>query len=132
MLVQKLLKPCEKIGESYNIECYNCSYEKPRWRKLRNKHYLYVDIASLKPVVRKLLKQNSHREKSIIRSLNVRWLYDKALAKSCKSLSRRIPIPATHLENVAYGRDLVNKLAKLWHDLICRILISPLTCSSCG
>jgi hypothetical protein len=28
MLVQKLIKPCEKIGVNYSIECYNCSHEK--------------------------------------------------------------------------------------------------------
>jgi hypothetical protein len=36
----------------------------PCREKSRNRHYLYVDITSLKPTERKLLKQNSHREKS--------------------------------------------------------------------
>jgi hypothetical protein len=39
---------------------------------------------------------------------DVRLLYDKAPPKSCKSLSRRIPTSATHLENVEYDGDLVN------------------------
>jgi hypothetical protein len=34
---------------------------------------------------------------------------------------------ATHLENMEYDRDLVNKSVKLLHDLVCRILISSLT-----
>jgi hypothetical protein len=96
-------------------------------KKSRNKHYLYVDIASLKPIVRNLLKQNSHRKKSTMQCLNVRWFYDKTPTKSCKSLSRRMPISTTHLENVEYGNDLVNKSAKLLYDLVCRIQISPMT-----
>jgi hypothetical protein len=43
--------------------------------------------------------------------------------KSCKSLSLHMSI--THLSNVASGKDFVNKLATLLHDLICKILISP-------
>jgi hypothetical protein len=35
MLVQKLLKPCGKIGENYNIECHNCFHEKPLWGKIK-------------------------------------------------------------------------------------------------
>jgi hypothetical protein len=55
MLVQKLLNHVGKTGESYNIECHNCSYKKTHvGKKSRNIHYLYVDIASLKPIVRKL------------------------------------------------------------------------------
>jgi hypothetical protein len=52
---------------------------------------------------------------------------DKALPKSYKSLSRRISIPATHLENMEYDGDLVNKSVKLSHNLIYRILIFLLT-----
>jgi hypothetical protein len=64
---EKILKPGGKIGESYNIKCHNCSHEKPLWeKKSRSIHYIYVDIDSLKPIVRKLLKQNSHRKKSIM------------------------------------------------------------------
>jgi DNA-directed RNA polymerase subunit RPC12/RpoP len=49
----------EKIRESYNIECHNCSHKNLCGEKSKNIHYLYVDIASLKFIVRKLLKQNS-------------------------------------------------------------------------
>jgi hypothetical protein len=47
--------------------------------------------------------------------------------KSCKYLSRRITILVTHLENMKYDMDLMNKSAKLLLDLIYMILISPLT-----
>jgi hypothetical protein len=126
-LVQKLIKPYGKIGESYRIECRNYSYDKPLWEKIKKQILSYINIASLKDIVRELLMQNSHREKSTMLYFGVRLFYDKAPTKSCKSLNRRIPISATHLENVEYGRDLVNKSVKLLHDLICRILISPLT-----
>jgi hypothetical protein len=59
--------------------------------------------------------------------LDVRLFYDKTLPKSCKSLSRRISTPATHLENVEYSRNLVNKSAKLLHDLIYKMLMSQFT-----
>jgi hypothetical protein len=58
--------------------------------------------------------------------LNCQMTYDKAHPKFCKSLSQCIQISVTHLENVQYGRDLVNKSVKLSHDLICRMLISPI------
>ena len=32
---------------------------------------------------------------------------------SCKSLSLLIPMPSMHLRNAVYGRDFVNKSAKL-------------------
>jgi hypothetical protein len=38
----------------------------------------------------------------------------------------------THLSNMARGKDFVNKLVKLSHDLICKILISPPSYNSCG
>jgi hypothetical protein len=55
-----------KIEKSYNIKYHNCSHEKPMWGKIKEYTLSYVDIASLKPIMRKLLKQNSHREKSTI------------------------------------------------------------------
>jgi hypothetical protein len=55
-----------KTGESYNIKCHNCSHEKLMWRKIKKYALSYIDIASLKPIVRKLLKQNSYTKKSII------------------------------------------------------------------
>jgi hypothetical protein len=57
---------------------------------------------------------------------------ENLLPKPYRSLSLRIPMSFTHLSNVARGRDFVNKLAKLPHDLICKILISPPSYSSCG
>jgi hypothetical protein len=33
---------------------------------------------------------------------------------------------------MASGKDFVNKSTRLLHDLICKILISPLSCNSCG
>jgi hypothetical protein len=36
----------------------------PCGEKIKKQTLCYVDIASLKPIVRELLKQNSHREKS--------------------------------------------------------------------
>jgi hypothetical protein len=53
-----------KIGERNNLECHNCSHEKPLWEKIRQQALSYVDIASLKSIVRKLLNQNPHRGKS--------------------------------------------------------------------
>jgi hypothetical protein len=50
----------------------------------------------------------------------------------CKSLSLRIPMPFTHLLNVARGKDFINKSVKLSHYLICKILIFPLSGNSCG
>jgi hypothetical protein len=44
---------------------------------------------------------------------------------SCKSLSLLIPMPSIHLQDAEYGRDFVNKSARLSHDLVCKILISP-------
>jgi hypothetical protein len=35
-------------------------------------------------------------------------------------------MPLTHLSNVARGKDFVNKLAKLSHDLICKILMGKI------
>jgi hypothetical protein len=55
-----------KTGESYNIECRNCSHEKSLWKKIKKQILSYIDIPSLKPIVRNFLKQNSHREKSIM------------------------------------------------------------------
>ena len=40
---------------------------------------------------------------------------------SCKSLSLFIPMPSTHLRNAEYGRDFVNKSARLSHDLVCKM-----------
>lgn len=37
----------------------------------------------------------------------------------------------TNLSNVARGKDFVNKLAKLSHDLIYKIFISLPSCNSC-
>jgi hypothetical protein len=54
MLVQKLLKLCEKTGESYIIEYRNCFYENPMWGKIKKQTLSYIDIASLKSIVRKL------------------------------------------------------------------------------
>jgi hypothetical protein len=34
--------------------------------KIKKQTLSYIDIVSLKPIVRKLLKQNSHKEKSIM------------------------------------------------------------------
>jgi hypothetical protein len=48
----------------------------------------------------------------------------------CKFLSLRIPMPFTHLSNVPRGKDFVNKSAKLSHDLIYKILMSPPSCNS--
>jgi hypothetical protein len=79
-----------------------------------------VVIVLLEPL--NIVQNEYHLQKT----LNIRWLYDKAPPKSYKSLSRRITIPATHLENVKYDRDLVNKLAKILHDLLCRMQIFPI------
>jgi hypothetical protein len=46
----------EKIGESNNIYCHNCSHENPLWGKIKKHTLFYIDIASLKPIVRKLFK----------------------------------------------------------------------------
>lgn len=51
---------------------------------------------------------------------------------SCKSRSRRIPIPWTYFRNVEFGRDLINKSARFSHDLICKMFISPLFWRSWG
>ena len=51
---------------------------------------------------------------------------------SCKSLSLFIPMPSTHLWNAEYGRDFVNKYARLSRDLVCKISISPFFWSSWG
>jgi hypothetical protein len=56
MHVQKLLKPLRKIGENNNIQCYNCSHEKPCGEKNKKQTLSYIDIASLKYIMRKLLK----------------------------------------------------------------------------
>jgi hypothetical protein len=52
-----------KIGENYSMECHNCSRGKPLWEKIKEHTLSYVDISSLKHIVRKPLKQNSHRKK---------------------------------------------------------------------
>jgi hypothetical protein len=44
------------------------------------------------------------------------WLQEETPPKSYKSLSWHIPVSSTHLENVAYGRNLVNKSVKLSQD----------------
>ena len=43
-----------------------------------------------------------------------------------------IPMPSTHLRNAEYGRDFVNKSARLSQDLVCKISISPFFWSSWG
>jgi hypothetical protein len=47
---------------------------------------------------------------------------------SCKHLSLLIPIPSTHFWNVEYGRDFVNRSARLSQDFVCKMLIFPFSC----
>jgi hypothetical protein len=49
----------------------------------------------------------------------------------CNFLNLCIPMPLTHLSNVAKGKYFVNRLARLSHDLICKILISRPSCNLC-
>jgi hypothetical protein len=56
----------------------------------------------------------------------------ESFPEPCKSLSLYILMHLTHLSNMASGKDFINKSARLLHDLICKILISPLYCNSCG
>jgi hypothetical protein len=42
----------------------------------------------------------------------------ESLPESCKSLSLRIAMPLTNVSNVARGKDIVNRSARLLHDLI--------------
>ena len=42
-----------------------------------------------------------------------------------KSLSRLIPIPKMYFWNNDVGKDFVNKSARLSHDFVCDISISP-------
>jgi hypothetical protein len=48
-----------------------------------------------------------------------------------KSFSLHILMSFTHLLNVVRGKDFINKSAKLSHNLIRKIFISPLSCNSC-
>jgi hypothetical protein len=45
-----------KKGESYIIECHNCSHIDPLWRKIKEHTLSYIDIVSLKSIVTKLVK----------------------------------------------------------------------------
>jgi hypothetical protein len=47
---------------------------------------------------------------------------------SCKHLSLLIPIYWTHLSNVEYGRDFVNKSVRLSQDFVCKIFIFSFVC----
>jgi hypothetical protein len=62
----------------------------------------------------------------------IRISYRGSIPKPCKYLSLLIPKPLLHLSNIAKGNDFVNKFALLIQDFICKILISPCCCSSCG
>ena len=44
---------------------------------------------------------------------------------TCKSLSRLIPISKIYFWNNDVGKDFVNKFARLSHDFVCKISISP-------
>ena len=97
----------------------------PDGGKIRKQTYSCDDIASLKPSMRKL-ESKTHIGKRVQCDVCDGLLQEDAPPDPCKSLSRRIPIPLTHLRNVEYDRDLVNKSARLSHDLVCKTLISPL------
>lgn len=49
-----------------------------------------------------------------------------------KTRSCLIPIPWMHFWNVEFGKDFVNRSARLSHDLVCKISISPFFCNSWG
>jgi hypothetical protein len=52
--------------------------------------------------------------------------------KPLKSLSLLMPMSLTYLLNIAKANDFVNKSARLSQDFVCKIQISPCSCSSCG
>ena len=47
---------------------------------------------------------------------------------TCKSLSRLIPISKIYFWNNDVGKDFMNKSARLSHDFVCKISISPFFC----
>jgi DNA-directed RNA polymerase subunit RPC12/RpoP len=53
-LCKNFRNPVGKTGESYNIECHNCSHEKLMWGKIKKQALSCFDIASLKSILRKL------------------------------------------------------------------------------
>ena len=50
--------------------------------------------------------------------------------KPCKYLSRLVPIPKMYFWNNDVGKDFMKKSARLSHDFVCNISISPFFCSS--
>jgi hypothetical protein len=74
------------------------------------------------------------KQKKIPRYLREKYgilVQRESLTEPCKSLTLHIPMYFTHLSNVARSSDFVNKSAKLSHNLIYKILISPHSCNSC-
>ena len=58
------------------------------------------------------------------------YIKDISPTESCHSLSRHIPIPFIYLSNEDASRNLVNKSARLSHDLVFKMSISLLCCNS--
>jgi hypothetical protein len=59
---------------------------------------------------------------------NMRFLFRENLPpEPYKFFSLHIPMHFTHLSNVVRDKDFINKSAKLSHDLIRKIFISPLS-----
>jgi hypothetical protein len=54
----------EKVEKTTTYNVVIVPMKKSHGKKIKKQTLSYIDIASLKPIVRKLLKQNSHREKS--------------------------------------------------------------------
>jgi hypothetical protein len=80
--------------------------------------------------VKQVMAFSDDNEKNMRKTLD--YIQRESLSEPCKSLSLHTQMLLTHLSNVTNGNDFINKAARLLHDLICKILISLLSCNSFG
>jgi hypothetical protein len=74
----------------------------------------------------------THKEKEYNVMHLIRITHRVSPPKPYKFLSLLIPMYLTHLSNIAKGNDFVNILIRLSQDFICKMLIFPCCCISCG
>ena len=124
---QKLRKTqWEKYGERAHsihlLMLHELPHQKPQCEKHRENSHKGKRVQSTQHQV----------EYSIIRIEIHRWGCEESPPESGISPSLILPIPRTHLSKDDADNDLMNKSARLSHDLVCKILTSFIFCGSCA
>jgi hypothetical protein len=98
--------------------------------KIENMTHAYVNITSLKTLTRNLVSKTCERKEynMMLVQINTFRLCLPLILANLRSCC--IPILCTNFWNIEVDKDLVNKSARLSHDLICKMFISPLSCNS--